>query len=123
MDPATHDELHRLEELLLTPEVRDDAAQLTQLLADEFIEFGSSGRVFDKAQIIASISGEGSVQRTITDFNAVLLAPDVALVTYRLDRAEPGDAVVSSLRSSIWQRSAQGWRMRFHQGTVATPTP
>lgn len=122
MDPATRDELRRLEELLLTAEVRDDAARLAQFLTDDFIEFGSSGRVFSKAEIIAAIGGEGTVRRTISDFHAELLAPDAVFVTYRLQRTKAGDTVAHSLRSSVWLRSAKGWRMRFHQGTPAGRT-
>ena len=44
--------LRTLEEQLLQPAVRKDATRLDALLADGFIEFGSSGRVFDKQAII-----------------------------------------------------------------------
>ena len=39
-------QLWALEEDLLKPEVRKSADRVGRLLADEFIEFGSSGRVF-----------------------------------------------------------------------------
>ena len=54
-DPALEGHLHQLEEPLLQPNVRKFAAEVSQLLAGEFIEFGSSGRIFDKQQIIASL--------------------------------------------------------------------
>jgi hypothetical protein len=47
--------LRGLEEELLKPEVRRSADRLSHLLADEFVEFGSSGRIFDKRQIIESL--------------------------------------------------------------------
>jgi ribonuclease HI len=40
----------------------------------------------------------------------------VALVTYRVERVEDGS---TTLRSSIWAREGDRWRMRFHQGTPA----
>ncbi|MFQ5557344.1 MAG: hypothetical protein ACE5GB_07545, partial [Acidimicrobiales bacterium] len=40
--------------------------------------------------------------------------PDAVLVTYDLGGAER-----ASLRSSIWVRDAQTWRLLFHQGTPA----
>ena len=57
MEPELQEKdlLRRLEEQLLQPETRSSADQLGKLLADEFIEFGSSGRVFDKAKIIESL--------------------------------------------------------------------
>ena len=40
----SHEEfLRRLEERLLQPEVRQSAEAVADLLADDFIEFGSSG--------------------------------------------------------------------------------
>jgi hypothetical protein len=48
----------KLEERLLRPDVRSSAEQLDKLLADEFIEFGSSGRVFNKEQIIGTLAYE-----------------------------------------------------------------
>ena len=41
-----------LEERLLQPDVRSSAEEIAKLLADEFIEFGSSGRVFNKHHVI-----------------------------------------------------------------------
>lgn len=40
------------------------------------------------------------------------LTGDVVLVTYRA-----GHGGAWSLRASVWQRDADGWRVRFHQGT------
>ena len=50
--------LRQLEERLLQPDVRKSVKDVMDLLADEFIEFGSSGRVFDKQQIINSLQNE-----------------------------------------------------------------
>jgi glyoxylase I family protein len=122
MDDPTCDDLRRLEERLLRWSARNDADQLDALLADDFQEFGSSGRVFDKRGIIEALRGDEPVRRTMTDFGAVLLAPDVALVTYRVHRQAPDGSAAASLRSSVWQRHGGRWRMRFHQGT-ATPLP
>lgn len=48
----------RLEEQLLQPEVRQSAEAVADLLADDFIEFGSSGQVFNKQQIIEGLQQE-----------------------------------------------------------------
>lgn len=113
MDPALVAELRALEERLLRLETRTSAADLAALLTDDFVEFGSSGRVFDKAAIIASLASEtDALVHRIEDFRAVALAADVALVTYRLVvTAAP------SLRSSLWRRTGDHWRLQFHQGT------
>jgi uncharacterized protein DUF4440 len=44
-----------LEERLLEPSVRSAADELTDWLADEFVEFGSSGRVYDKPPVIDAL--------------------------------------------------------------------
>ena len=110
-DPETV-ALIRLEDALLVPEVRKSAAQIAALLADEFVEIGSSGRIYDKNQIIGQLqqeSGEESL-RTVSDFTARELADGLILVTYRIIETR-------AVRSSIWKRTNSEWRMVFHQGT------
>src|SRR5260370_37284070 len=90
--------LRELEERLLQPSVRAAADQVVMLLADEFIEFDSSGRVYNKQQIVELLQqeqGQGS-QPTVTDFSARRLAADVILLTYRILGTRP-------IRSSIWK--------------------
>jgi hypothetical protein len=103
-----------LEERLLQPEVRKSVKELEALLADDFIEFGSSGRIFNKQQVIDGLVNESPVQMTLMDFNAKLLAPDVALTTYRVVKHQDRRC---SLRSSIWKWKEGKWQMFFHQGT------
>jgi hypothetical protein len=110
--------LYDLENRLLQPEVRHSRAELEKLLAEEFVEFGSTGRVYDLKSIADELSKESNAQGSITDFELVSLAPDVALVTYRAVFSEgEGEPAQHSLRSSIWKRSGDGWQMVFHQGT------
>jgi hypothetical protein len=117
-DPSLEDHLRRLEERLLQPTVRKSAEEVFEVLADEFIEFGSSGRIFDKRQIIASLQMEPTVHRSLRDFKTSVLAPGVVLVTYRAVRqGAPGEQPSYSLRSSIWKSIDGRWQMLFHQGT------
>ena len=113
--------LCELEERLLQPDIRKSAKDVMDLLADEFIEFGSSGRVFDKQQIINSLQNEpieSLTQRAITEFKTLVLATGVVLVTYRIVRHISGEQPVHSLRSSIWKLNNDRWKMIFHQGTL-----
>ncbi|MEH2314342.1 MAG: DUF4440 domain-containing protein [Nostoc sp.] len=113
--------LCELEERLLQPDIRKSAKDIMDLLADEFIEFGSSGRVFDKQQIINSLQNElikPLTQRAITEFKTLVLATGVVLVTYRIVRHISGEQPVHSLRSSIWKLNNDQWKMIFHQGTL-----
>ena len=116
--------LRSLEEDLLRPEVRKSRERINELLADEFVEFGSSGRVFDKAGIIAALQQEQrlrqpqSTQYSISDFSVRWLARQTLLVTYRLVvRDEGTEEEKYTLRSSIWQSTETRWKMIFHLGT------
>jgi hypothetical protein len=117
-EPAEPAVLRQLEERLLDSSVRKSPQELAALLADDFVEFGASGRVFDKRQIIDSLQGERPVTLSLTDFRATLLAPGVMLTTYRITRhADSERAAGNSLRSSIWKLLDGRWQMVFHQGT------
>ena len=120
MTPPEADLLRHLEEELLRPEVRKSADQVGRLLADDFIEFGSSGLVFDKSQIIEALQHETpdpAIRVILTDFNARGLAPGVVLVTYRTEQSGPTAPSGYRLRSSIWKLREGRWQMVFHQGT------
>jgi len=101
-----------LEKQLLQPEVRSSAAALDELLADDFVEFGSSGTAYDKRSVITALLREKSQEAppTMRDFVARRLAADVVLLTYRIVESR-------TLRSSIWRAAGGRWQMVFHQGT------
>jgi len=114
------EDIRALEESHLKPEVRSSAEAMAALLADDFVEFGSSGTIYaDKVKIVESISGAPSARMSLSDFQAKLLAPDVVLTTYRAVRYdETGQPMKHSLRSSVWRRMDGRWQMAFHQGTL-----
>ena len=106
------------ERALLDSAVRRDRAQVEALLAEEFLEFGSSGRVWNRPQIVELLATEAYTAPTAEQMHCARIAADVALVTYRTVRtdAETGRPGVT-LRSSLWIREAGRWRVRMHQGT------
>jgi hypothetical protein len=108
--------LLRLEEELLHSDARRDSARVAALLAEDFREFGASGRTFDKASILAELSAEAPAQLSLSDFACQQLAPDVALVTYRSQRTDDAGSR-SALRSSLWIHRDGHWQLLFHQGT------
>ena len=104
-----------LETSLQRRAVRNSPEAVAALLTDDFIEFGRSGRVYDKRRTVELPRGDDSdLVPEVRDFEMRVLAEDVVLVTYRSGR---GDQF--TLPSSIWLRSAGKWRMAFHQGTAA----
>jgi hypothetical protein len=119
-DETLAQRLYRLENHLLKPDVRRSSADVAALLADDFVEFGSGGRVYDRKAILEELATESPIQFSITDFRLLQLTPDIALVTYRATATMDGrEGVSHSLRSSIWKRLDGSWRMIFHQGTPA----
>ena len=105
------------EEALLNPDVRRDRTQVERLLAEDFVEFGSSGRTWTRDQIFPLLANETYAPMRMENFTCALLDDNVALVTYIAVRANPGPENTSSLRSSIWTNKSGEWRLRFHQGT------
>ncbi|MDY7010058.1 MAG: DUF4440 domain-containing protein [Planctomycetota bacterium] len=104
-----------LENQLLQPEVRESPNDIDRLLADEFVEFGASGTIYRKPQCAGGMS---SVRMSLSHFDAKILAPGVALTTYRVVKHdEPHPHMKHSLRSSIWKLMDGRWQMVFHQGT------
>ncbi len=112
------DFLLSLEEQLVTTIVRTDAEALTLLLAEDFTEFGSSGRTYNRQQIVEELAIEAPRRVTVHDFVCRALCSEAALVTYR-SRSERGE----TLRSSVWVYRAGRWQMLFHQGTTVASSP
>lgn len=93
---------------------------LGALLAEDFLEFGSSGRVWDRKTILETVPSEEPFRWSIEDCVVRLLAPGVALPSYRLSVGPlEGTEVRTTLRSSVWVQRGGRWVMVFHQGTVA----
>jgi hypothetical protein len=114
-------ELQRLEEERLRPEVRRCPEKMAALLADDFLEFGRSGRIYDKVNILETVAQQCDGRLSLSQFSAKALAPSVALVTYWGTLRDTNGKERHALRSSIWTRTEKGWRLVFHQGTPMAP--
>ena len=102
--------IEELERSLLDPSVRQSTEQLNKLIADDFLEFGSSGKVYNKQDCIKP--DDTPRKFVVSDFKIKELSKDVTLATYKT--TEDG---IASLRSSIWKRCGDEWKILFHQGT------
>ena len=90
MEEATRAELERLELLLMDPAVRRDRERVAGLLADDFMEFGSSGRMWTREATLELLATETYTPPTVETFACRMLDGNVALVTYhalRIDAA------------------------------------
>ncbi|HEY5222080.1 MAG TPA: ribonuclease HI family protein [Microbacteriaceae bacterium] len=101
-----------LERRLLDPLTRADPAELATLLHPQFEEIGASGRRFDRETILQLLETNPVTDDTFEAVTTDVIADGVILLTYRSASAEG-----ERLRSSLWLRDGNRWRLRFHQGT------
>ena len=109
--PGIRDELLRLESALASRDPAGIEGGLMSLIADDFLEFGRSGRVWTAESIRDVLDVPPGEPAVIEQFEAAELADGVVLVTFVM----PGEPAAN--RSSVWVRRAGRWQMRFHQGT------
>jgi hypothetical protein len=112
--------LFALEKALLDPAVRRDRARVSALLADDFIEFGSSGGIWTRDTTLHLLESENYSPPSVEDMACRALSEGVMLVTYKTVRINTDTGERSTaLRSSIWTNESGKWVVRFHQGTRA----
>ncbi|WP_343589132.1 DUF4440 domain-containing protein [Paracidovorax wautersii] len=115
------EELQALEVELHHPGIALSRERLERLLHPGFHEVGRSGRAYSRATVIQHLAAQSAPPLVASDgFAVALLEPAVALLTYRSAHEQPdGRQEQHTLRSSIWQKTALGWQLRYHQGTPA----
>ncbi|MBY3029463.1 DUF4440 domain-containing protein [Rhizobium leguminosarum] len=115
------EEIQSLEEALHRPEIRRSREVVETLLADGFVEFGASGRVYDRTAIIDLLAQEsGTDEGNLRTANYALkpISNDAVLLTYDTERSYLDGSKRCVLRSSVWKHDGLKWQMFFHQGTV-----
>ena len=108
-----YSKIKSLELELVNPDARKDVRRLNELISDEFEEFGSSGVIYRKQDILSFLPQEEPVKYELSDFTFKRLSEGCILVKYR--------SVISgkhTFRSSIWINDNGSWQMLHHQATV-----
>jgi hypothetical protein len=113
-NPALQDHLYTLEERLLHPDREADRTALIPLFAEDFKEFCTSGRIFNRQQVIDALLKSEPRPATIYNYYVDPLAENVAFATYRATTP-----IAVSHRSSLWIFRDNRWQLLFHQGTPA----
>ena len=115
------EEIRAREEALHRPEIRRSRQALEDLLAESFCEFGASGTVYRRADMIELLLREtdsaGNGELYSGDYALRPISADAALLTYRTWRKQADRSERHVLRSSIWKYDGRRWQMLFHQGT------
>jgi hypothetical protein len=111
-------ELSGREPIFHRPELGTTRADFEKMTADDFWEVGASGRRYSRAIVLDELEKRyadphDDVWKT-TDFRCQKLAPDTYLLTYTLVQQKER----RTRRSTIWQRTAEGWKIVYHQGTI-----
>ena len=111
-------ELSQLEPIFHWPPAQMSREALEKMTTEDFWEVGASGRRFAREFVLGVLEQRRSAPQSdiwkITDLHCRKLAGEVYLLTYTLLQ----DNVRLTCRSTIWQRTAEGWQIVYHQGTV-----
>jgi ketosteroid isomerase-like protein len=120
LSDADREQLTHLEERLWREQTRFDMQFMEATLADDFFEFGRSGRTYTRETTIGMAAEPIHAVLPLPNLRIRLLDESTAQVTY--DSAVRYDGAIGhGHRSSIWSKTERGWVLRFHQGTPYRP--
>ena len=111
-------ELRCREPIFHRPELGTKREDFESMTTADFWEVGASGRRYTRKYVLDALEEQhrSPVEEVweTTDFRCQELAVDVFLLTYTL--RQQGGRITR--RATIWRRSADGWKIVFHQGTI-----
>ncbi|MDR4652710.1 MAG: DUF4440 domain-containing protein [Nitrosomonas sp.] len=121
-------QIMQLELKLLHTDMRAHPAVIDELLDSAFEEIGSDGQAHSRQDVVAWLQNKDSAQHwSLADFRIKSLSNDMVIAVYRAVRHDPAQAADKdrngqkayrgSIRSSVWQRRGDHWKMVFHQAT------
>jgi hypothetical protein len=119
---AVRDELMQREPLFHRPEFGTTRADFEKMTAPEFWEVGASGRRFSRQFVLDTLEARYRSPTAdiweVCDFHCLEIATNNYLATYTLVQGER-----VTRRTTIWRRTAEGWQIVYHQGTVVAQSP
>jgi hypothetical protein len=112
-------ELSAQEPIFHRPEFGTSRADFERMTVEDFWETGASGRRYSRESVLNELERRfsrphGDVWET-SDFQCRRLGPETYLLTYTLLQ----DGKRPTRRATIWQSTVDGWRIVYHQGTIA----
>ena len=111
-------DLTALEEAMWMASTRYDAAFQAACFAEDFVEFGRSGAIYAREQIVLAAANQQDILEQLPLDNLQFRRLDVhtVLLTYN-SLVQVGAEHLHARRSSVWTWQGDPWVMRFHQGT------
>ena len=118
IDEPLLEEIRAMEESLWKSETRFNKDLMEEIFAPDFIEFGRSGRIYSRSELIFDSEDYYEIKATLPllDFQARYITDEVIQTTY-VSEISFEDGLLRGNRSSIWSKIGNIWRLRFHQGT------
>ena len=111
------EQLQSREPIFHRPELGTTRADFEKMMVADFWEVGASGRRYSRDYVLSELqkryAGPYVDKWETRDFHCRRLAEDVYLLTYTLLQGER-----KTRRATIWQNTAAGWKIVFHQGTI-----
>lgn len=114
MTPGTDvGEVLALERELQTVECRRSSARVLALLAEDFVEIGASGSVWNVASTVESLRNEPIVEGIeVHNLTGRIIDDGYVLTQWDSVRGRR-----RARRTSLWRRTPIGWQLVHHQGT------
>ncbi len=114
------EELIRREPIFHRPEFGTTRADFESMTADDFWETGASGQQYTREFVLdvlekRSADPQQEIWET-SEFRCRKLAEGIYLLTYTLLQ----NHTRRTRRATIWQKTAEGWKIVYHQGTIVS---
>lgn len=110
--------IFKLENKLQQPDVRKSVEQLEELISDDLIEFGSSGQIYTRKDVLNNLPVSPEIKFIMTDFKIKILSSDIIQSLFKTEKInQETGSKTHSIRSSLWRNEKGKWKMLFHQGT------
>jgi hypothetical protein len=117
---AVLEELKRREPIFHNPEFGTSRRDFEQMTDESYWEVGASGRRYSREFVLKAldcrIPQPGESAWKTNEFHCQQIAPDNFLLAYTLHQG-----MRVTRRATIWRRTTAGWKIVYHQGTIASP--
>ena len=112
------EELKAREPIFHRPEWGTTRADFERMTAEDFWEVGASGQRYSREFVLDELERRYATPHEddleAFGFHCRKLGENVYLLTYTLRQPQER----WTRRATIWQRTAEGWKIVYHQGTV-----
>ena len=114
---AILEQLRAREPIFHRQELGTSRRDFEQMTTEDFWEIGASGRIYDRATVLDLLEQRHQTPQVedlqASEFRIRALAPDTYLLHYNLLQETR-----KTRRTTVWQLTAEGWKILFHQGTM-----